>query len=139
MGTNYYFVQNVCAHCQRGDERLHIGKSSFGWVFALHVRSDRDFDHRYPEDLEGWRKRWAQPDSYIVNEYGDLVHPSNMEQTVSGRTGKVGEPNPWSEHATRANYAEWDEKVGLFRTVPDGIHCVANGKGTWDLHIGDFS
>jgi len=42
MGTNYYLVKNErppCPCCERTyvQERLHIGKSSGGWCFALHV------------------------------------------------------------------------------------------------------
>ena len=35
MGTNYYHVSSVCPHCGRGDEDLHIGKSSMGWAFCF--------------------------------------------------------------------------------------------------------
>lgn len=38
MGTNYYLhSQDPCEHCGRSYPELHIGKSSAGWVFALHV------------------------------------------------------------------------------------------------------
>jgi hypothetical protein len=38
MGTNYYLVN------KETDERLHIGKSSGGWCFALRVHHDRHID-----------------------------------------------------------------------------------------------
>lgn len=34
MGTNYYFERITCDKCL-SKERLHIGKSSMGWMFAL--------------------------------------------------------------------------------------------------------
>lgn len=38
MGTNYYAeYQPPCPTCGRQDPPLHIGKSSAGWCFSLHV------------------------------------------------------------------------------------------------------
>lgn len=37
MGTNYYYYQDVCPHCGKPDKKLHIGKSSGGWYFSLHI------------------------------------------------------------------------------------------------------
>ena len=44
MGTNYYFEDSseVCECCGRGAESLHIGKSSGGWCFSLHVMPERE-------------------------------------------------------------------------------------------------
>ena len=69
MGTNYYLTKerNYCHHCGRKDvETKHIGKSSSGWVFSLHV---------YPEegihDLSDWTKKF--PDGKITNDYGHSI------------------------------------------------------------------
>lgn len=47
MGTNYYHRTNVCEHCGRGDDDVHIGKSSGGWTFSFHgtaeIRSWEDW------------------------------------------------------------------------------------------------
>ena len=44
MGTNYYLETDACDKCGRGDGPLHIGNSSAGWCFALHVGEDADDD-----------------------------------------------------------------------------------------------
>lgn len=36
MGTNYYLKMEPCPHCGRGDEEIHLGKSSCGWKFLFH-------------------------------------------------------------------------------------------------------
>ena len=49
MGTNYYWQESEpCAACGRGYEQVHVGKSSAGWCFSLHV-SNHCVD-RAPED-----------------------------------------------------------------------------------------
>ncbi len=55
MGTNYYLHEKPdCECCGRPFEALHIGKSSSGWCFSLHVM---------PEDmintLDDWRSKWS--------------------------------------------------------------------------------
>lgn len=41
MGTNYYLHLDVCKHCGRSGEVLHIGKSSAGWRFMFHFIEGR--------------------------------------------------------------------------------------------------
>ena len=35
MGTNYYLRTEICPHCDREKERIHVGKSSGGWPFLF--------------------------------------------------------------------------------------------------------
>ena len=37
MGTNYDAIEPRCPHCNREGRRWHIGKSSGGWAFGVHV------------------------------------------------------------------------------------------------------
>lgn len=66
MGTNYYIEHRCesCGHC-REEDKIHIGKSSSGWAFALAKDSFCDF-----EDLLKtlWNNR-----KNIYNEYGGKV------------------------------------------------------------------
>lgn len=114
MGTNYYWhAEPPCSECGRPHEKLHIGKSSGGWAFALHVIPERGIN-----SLDNWRTLWAKEGSYIRNEYGDKVSVADMEHTVTKRTWHTGE---------------------LLRATIDYRHCIAHGDGTWDHILGDFS
>lgn len=89
MGTNYYLVRNQepkCSHCghQSPQERLHIGKKSFGWVFQVHVHPERgiryfsDWDELF--DDTNWNLWW------IEDEYGTKISVEKMIAIVHGGT-----------------------------------------------------
>ena len=109
MGTNYYVKRESCPHCGRGDGDLHIGKSSGGWTFALHV---------YPEDgintLDDWKPILKSHE--IRDEYGRFVKYSDLLSTITERS----------------------HPKGLSRAVV-GVDCVGHGDGTYDYYTGDFS
>lgn len=136
MGTNYYAHANVCSQCGRSDERRHVGKSSAGWCFSLHV---------YPEDdlntLDDWRREWHG--RILRDEYSKDVDVADMLRTITERS--------WSqtERAAPFGYPSWQEfhrlnhsqpgPNGLVRHAIDGRHCIGHGAGTWDYCVGDFS
>lgn len=143
MGTNYYVRIDVpcCETCNRPldelDEELHIGKSSMGWVFALHV---------IPESrLDTWND-WKifLKDKKIFDEYGKEIP---LEQLTSVVTKREGREKNWNEPP--AFYNTWEvfhecnhSIIGpknLLRAQIDGRHCVGHGPGTWDYIAGDFS
>jgi len=112
MGTNYYLHQKPdCKCCGRPFEPLHIGKSSGGWCFALHVM---------PEDgintLDDWRVLWSAPGAFIRDEYGEKVSIADMERLITKREWRGG---PVKRH--------------------DDQYCVGHGEGTWDYITGEFS
>jgi hypothetical protein len=136
MGTNYYHHEKepcpTCGH--EGDEPRHIGKSSGGWCFSLHV---------YPEegiaDLGDWKARWGS--GVIKDEYGKTVTPDDMESRITQRSWEPAKRVPMG-------YADWSQfheqngsepgPSGLLRHRI-GPHCLGHGAGTWDLIAGDFS
>jgi hypothetical protein len=142
MGTNYYLHSDpkVCPTCghDSGPEPLHIGKSSGGWCFSLHVEPGQP-DH--PQSLEDWIAAWSAPGAHIRNEYGEGIEPERMLSTITERK--------WSRDGLPHGYESWDEfhrrngsvagPNGLIRSRPDGLHCVGHGPGTWDLIAGEFS
>lgn len=132
MGTNYYLHRNVCGACGRGDTPLHIGKSSVGWCFSLHVQDEI-------QSLEDWKAIWAE--GVIKNEYGDVVPPEEMLEIITVRGfERPAYPNEFyasSEEFNRKNNAV-DGPNGL-RRHRVGPHCVGHGEGTWDLIPGEFS
>ena len=68
MGTNYYAGVDACEHYGRSDERLHIGKSSGGWVFCFEAHDDPDL-----ATTAAWREHLARADVRICDEYGEAL------------------------------------------------------------------
>lgn len=137
MGTNYYICPNRCTHCGRSDEKKHIGKSSWGWAFSLHV---------YPEDgikdLADWIPHFQK--NRIEDEYGREVSQEMMIEVIRDRQDTERNwhqaPTLYSSWADfhQKNYSEQGPK-GLVRFRVDNRHCVGHGEGTWDLIVGEFS
>lgn len=139
MGTNYYLCPNRCLHCGRSDEKKHIGKSSAGWAFALHV---------YPEDsigdLKDWIPLFQDKKNHIEDEYGREISREMMLDVIRDRKG-IGRdwdkvPSMYSswEDFHRKNYSEKGPN-GLVRASVDNRRCIGHGEGTWDLMVGEFS
>lgn len=74
MGTNYYLMTDACAHCKRGDEKIHLGKCSAGWAFSFRgYRKHKDWlpeGIEKVESLEEWRQLVNTPNTIVVDEYG---------------------------------------------------------------------
>jgi len=81
MGTNYYLNSSVCAHCGRGDNGRHIGKSSYGWCFSLRI---------YPKDninnWQDWLRLLQLPASKVFDEYGAEVPTLEFISIVTERS-----------------------------------------------------
>ena len=136
MGTNFYWIDG-----QNPEEQRHIGKSSVGWVFSLHV---------YPEeginDLPDWLCFWDTMEGWIEDEYH---HQMNVLDMVSWITNRGSEENaarkwkekPWGYDSWAAFHAEnhcEPAPRGLVRPRLDRRH-VKHGSGTWVCTIGEFS
>ena len=133
MGTNYYlYEKQPCKECGRPYEAKHIGKSSAGWCFSLHVIPEEGIN-----DLEDWKKLWNQEEAVIKNQYGTTFDPTILEREITER-GTPGKTSHTFSIWLKKNSAE-DGPNGLVRHRIDGIHCIGHGKGTWDLIIGEFS
>lgn len=110
MGTNYYVDPlPPCECCGRSYESKHIGKSSFGWCFALCVYPDEGIN-----SLQDWRGYLLG--KVIRDEYGDLVSLDDFMNIVTERSFPRG----------------------LSRHPIDG-RCIGHGEGTFDYFIGYFS
>lgn len=141
MGTNYYLHQKPdCECCGRPFEPLHIGKSSAGWCFSLHV---------LPEDgintLDDWRKLWGAPGAHIRNEYGESVTVDDLERWITER----GLERDWSDERWWRGFCSSEQDFhnrnhsergprGLLRHRI-GSFCIAHGDGPWDCMVGEFS
>lgn len=137
MGTNYYLHResDTCPHCGRTDNPLHIGKSSIGWCFALHVMPEDGIN-----DLDDWRRLWEQDGAVIKNECGDIEEPEDMLHIIRARH--------WQNHGVPFGYPSWEEFYRMNHAAPGpnglvrhaiGGDCIGHGDGTWDLITGEFS
>ena len=137
MGTNYYLERNVCPECGKADESWHIGKSSAGWCFALHIMPDRDI-----HDLPDWLNEFEDTGTRIIDEYGREVSAKDMVSIITerGRDPVPDKPYHYSSWAEfhRMNQSEWGPNHMLIARI-DGNHCTGHGKGTWSLNTGEFS
>jgi len=85
MGTNYYWTEREpCECCGRPFESLHIGKSSAGWNFSLHIHPDEGI-----VNLEDWKARWATGGT-ITDEYGRTISIGEMVATITKRSHPQG-------------------------------------------------
>lgn len=120
MGTNYYlrkknYKDNRFDHSDLG---LHIGKSSYGWSFSLHVVPG------IAENLEDWKVLWSSRPFVIVDEYGTTVSKEEMLSIVTER-GKLSPEHNYSRLKRRhpdIPEDEWDKETHLRRHVPEFRH-----------------
>lgn len=132
MGTNFYAVTETapaCSHCKRGADivRYHVGKSSAGWCFSLHVDEDLP-------DLDAWIALLDRPGITIEDEYGTVLNLAELLAIIRHRSRGA----PPTGEMLQGNYA-LPGPNNLLRHRIDGRHCVGHGAGTWDLIVGSFS
>lgn len=135
MGTNYYWVKKdkkceTCGHTSV-EEKKHIGKSSGGWCFSLHVYTDEGI-----HDLPNWIDKWVDEQGLIEDEYGEPVTIGNMLESIQCRRGGRNTKN-YSESWYRENHAVAGPHGLARHTLGQG--CLRHGRGTWDCIEGDFS
>ena len=135
MGTNYYLRENVCEACDRFDE-LHIGKSSAGWCFTLHVDSELGIN-----DLPDWAERWSKSNCRIRDEYGKTLSQEDMLLVITARHWD-NTKKWWTGYADEADFHRQNHSEngpnGLLRHRL-GQYCLKHGEGTWDCVPGEFS
>lgn len=130
MGTNFYVKKEKLD----GVDCWHLGKSSHGWCFALHV---------YPEvginDLGDWESDLET--GAIVNEYGDVLTKSEMMKIITERKFRELKPIDLSGHTEEQFHLFNGSEMrpnGLLRHRVDKF-CISHGSGTWDCCVGKFS
>lgn len=131
MGTNYYLSSEPCPHCGRRQPVRHIGKSSAGWCFALHVYQDEGI-----KDLADWDVLFSQEGAVISSDHGVTLTRDQMIAVITER--KWERDAYWTTEKYRENCAQRGPN-GLTRSIVDYVLCIGHGEGTWDLCVGDFS
>lgn len=128
MGTNYYWLpteERECPTCHREHEGLHIGKSSAGWCFSLHVIPDLDLN-----TLADWMAKFST--GAIFDENDKRISVEDMLVTITQRSW----PHPRSNDPD--NLSENHAKVGP-NNLRRHAYCANPGDGTYDLCEGEFS
>lgn len=144
MGTNYYLRRAKGSaktiFCTDETTEIHIGKSSAGWCFSLHVIPELEINN-----LDDWkslikgalRGRWK-----IVNEYGDIVSYEELMEVIEQRSWE--KRKDYRNHPHYSSEAEFLEKNhavpgpnGLVRHQI-GRYCLGHGPGTYDYIPGHF-
>lgn len=117
MGTNYYWRtgNGECPTCGHVDqEDLHIGKSSFGWVFSLHVTPEL-------RTLDDWKEFFKISEGKIVDEYENEISLEGLMKIIMERDAYVAK-----------------DDTELRRHFVDGVFCTGHGEGSWDYLSGYF-
>lgn len=130
MGTNYYYKTDICEHCGSVGSELHIGKSSCGWCFSLHV-----YPGKGPECLSDWEHIFKNPKAKIEDEYGRTVTADDMLSCITERGGNL---KPSTGFDFQGNHSQPGPN-NLVRHTIDGVNCIGHGEGTYDYLVGDFS
>ena len=164
MGTNYYLRHKddpptceTCGHTPRVPQYLHIGKSSGGWCFSLHVWEpsslgwEGDCYEWYeagvvspPSSLDEWEQLFLDRRFAIYDEYSRPITPAQMMETITQRDFPVDVPPPVHTRAfLERNHASVGPS-GLLRHAgdPRGSHKVRHppdDRDTYDLCYYEFS
>lgn len=125
MGTNYFLKSKKHPDATP----IHIGKSSAGWCFALHVIPQLDIN-----SLDDWKKLFYNENNIIENEYNEEILHDQMMIIITERKGRED----------RQTGQQLDPYTivgpnGLVRHPLDEKWVVAHGEGTWDCLVGEFS
>lgn len=141
MGTNYYLHSPKCEHCGHTEKPLHIGKSSGGWCFSIHV-----IPEEYINNLNVWRSLWEMPGRWIENEYGERIPIDEMEEIITQRSWQPDfDSRKWNSMNCYRDEAHFHELNNSERGPNNllrhkiGPHCAGHGEGTWDYINGEFS
>tara|TARA_R110002073_G_scaffold244480_2_gene406517 strand:- start:1453 stop:1785 length:333 start_codon:yes stop_codon:yes gene_type:complete len=82
MGTNFYWLkdEHECNTCKRKYEPIHIGKSSAGWCFSLHIIPELGITN-----LDDWVNMFNTAGSIIVDEYDRKLSVNDMLYRIHNR------------------------------------------------------
>lgn len=136
MGTNYYLeAEEPCDKCGHQPSRLHIGKSSYGWYFTMHIIPEEGIN-----TLGDWIKL-MESGRQIVDEYGQKLTVGDMMDVIVNRK----RPDPYvsgykpTAKTLKENDAVWCSRYNLMRYSLNSGFAYGHGDGCWTYVAGDFS
>ena len=117
MGTNYYLRTDVCPHCNRERERVHVGKSSFGWPFLF--RGYREWPpDGVPHPITS-ASEWVQfiaqsiaEGAQLVDEYGGRQDVAQFWDMVEAKRGETRGPDNDRSYCHGERKSEWFDAEG---------------------------
>jgi len=129
MGTNYYARPIGESESDANERRIHIGKSSWGWCFSLHVHPDlRIFT------LQDWEGLFDNHE--IVDEYGNVISKAKMLNIITDR--KFSQSGKDFRRDFDPKFLAENHAIpgpnGLLRHTYNVLY---HGEGTWDCILGD--
>lgn len=141
MGTNYYYQpQNkTCHHCGHDpSQRIHIGKSSVGWYFSLHV-----YDEGYgPKNLDDWKSLW-ESGGLIQDEYGEQINSQTMTKIITERSCNIKEIAPFGYSSWESFHRQNTSEMGINGLLRHDMRldtaCLGHGESTYSMFNRDFS
>jgi len=138
VGLNYYVELEKCPCCGHAKRRLHLGKMSSGWVFALHVIPEEGLGSLYD-----WDQFLDKTRAAIIDAGGRAVDwPTLRHQIKTRRWEMPWEPGADSRYKSEKEFLQMNQAErgprNLLRSKIDGIHCVGHDD-MCDLLVGDFS
>jgi len=137
MGTNYYLHLDPAT---REPSVLHIGKSSAGWCFSLHVIPQLRLN-----TLEDWKAEFALGRIFDTDDE-PMDEPISIEEML-GVITKRAWPHEKSNNWYDQNGAEPGpnglarHRIGPGRDamgIDPNSGCCGHGEGTWDYIRGEF-
>lgn len=137
MGRNFYWSDETQEERQEEREKhwLHIGKSSAGWLFSMHVIPS--------EDIESWND-WQsvlQASGKIFDDSHNVVTFEELRQIVEDRSAKHPLEFDWStKEELIAETITYNTKYNLLQTGPKAEHFTKTvfGEGPWKYCNYDF-
>jgi hypothetical protein len=147
VGMNYYLHENECDCCGHAQNILHIGKSSSGWCFGLHVIPEENLN-----SLADWVDRWSKTNCTIRDEGNTKIEVGEMYLIITSRSADKhevmirGVDHKAPTNRIYRNLADFYERNfavpgpnNLLRHKFDDKYCIGHPEGTWDLLTGEFS
>lgn len=84
MGTNYYAKIDICPACERPQQIIHLGKSSYGWKFMFAYNGGI-----YYKNVKEMKKFLVG--KLIESEYGDKVSPAKFWKMIEEKQKAEGQ------------------------------------------------
>lgn len=114
MGTNYYWYAPPCKHCGLANPPMHIGKSSAGWPFSVHVMPAENITC-----WNDWLKYFEQATGEIRNEYGEVKTVAELNRLVKAKRSQKNEPHVLQAISDYPDFQSADPETGDLLTKGD--------------------